>query len=185
MSRNILLVVEGKKTEQKILGEIFKKYDFEVIKKEPIKSNLDNIDEIFNIEEYKNKNDSITIITGSHSRLNHLINSYNKNTDDFSKLFNLTNNIFSGVFYIYDVDHTTNENLENLFEILNDETSAMLLVSSPCIEIISDPNRKAPIIVNHLKEYKSERNIYCQNKYKINGGNDYEKICMFSMWLCS
>lgn len=42
MSRNILLVVEGKKTEQKILGEIFKKYDFEVIKKEPIKSNLDN-----------------------------------------------------------------------------------------------------------------------------------------------
>ena len=167
MSRHILLIVEGKVTEPKIFGEIFKKYNFEVeVKNEQLSKTLNDNQYIFNISKLKKQKDTITIVQGTHSMLNHITKLYDKNIDDFELFFSDCAEHFNGVFYIYDIDHTTNENLEYLSNILNDETMGMLLVSSPCIEILSEPNRKQPLITNKLSKYKTERNIECHKTYK-------------------
>ena len=176
MNKNILLVVEGSKTEHKILGTIFKKYGFEVITKPALNKELSNYNETLTIHEYSNSKDIITIVTGPHSRLKHILKTYNKDTDNFERFLNLANKNFVATFFIYDVDHTSKEELKEVFNNLNDESSALLLVSSPCIEIISDTNRYLPIQVDHIKKYKSERNIYCHSTFKMNTEEKLELI---------
>ena len=166
MSRHILLIVEGEVTEQEVFGTIFEKYGFKVIKKHKLNKKLENTEYLFNSNKYIKDNDSITIVQGTHSMMNHIVKSYNNNTDDFEMFFTNCCSNFNGIFYIYDIDHTTNENLEYLSNILNDETKGMLLVSSPCIEILSEPKRKQPLITNKLSKYKKERNIECHKIHK-------------------
>lgn len=48
--------------------------------------------------------------------------------------------------------------ISSIFRI-NTLPQGLLIVSSPCLEILSEPNRKDPIIVKHLREYNSLRNI--------------------------
>lgn len=182
MSKNILLVVEGSKTEHKILGTIFKKYGFEVVIKPAINKDLSQNNEL-TIHEYSNSKDIITIVTGPHSRLKYILSTYDKNTDNFERFLNFTNQNFTATFFIYDVDHTSKEELTAVFNNLNDESSALLLVSSPCIEIISDINRYLPIQVEHIKLYKSERNIYCHSNYKMNNEeyiiSNFERLILY------
>lgn len=47
-------------------------------------------------------------------------------------------NISKEFFLLYDVDHNSNKDIENLMNIFNDEFIGMLLLSSPCIEVIGD-----------------------------------------------
>ena len=166
MSRHILLIVEGAVTEPKVFGKIFKKYGFEVIKKGKLNKTLENSEYLINSNEYKKENNTITIVQGTHSMLNHVIKSYDANTDNFESFFTECSDCYNGIFFVYDVDHTTNENLERLSIILNNETEGMLLLSSPCLEILSEPKRINPIEVNKLREYKKERNIECHEVYK-------------------
>ena len=69
------------------------------------------------------------------------------------------NKRFSGIFLIFDVDHCSNDKLEILSECFNNESDGLLLVSSPCIEVLSEPERTSVLnIKKTFEEYKKERN---------------------------
>lgn len=66
---------------------------------------------------------------------------------------------------VYDVDHTSKEALAQMLCKFNDETSGLLVLSSPCIEILSEPNRVFEIKVDHLEQYKTERKKWVQDNF--------------------
>ena len=39
-----------------------------------------------------------------------------------------------------------------------------MILSSPCVEVLSEPNRVKELSVEHLREYKTERKAWVQNK---------------------
>ena len=98
MSRHILLIVEGEVTEQEVFGTIFEKYGFKVIKKQKLNKKLENTAYLFNSNKYIKDNDSITIVQGTHSMMNHIVKSYNNNTDDFEMFFTNCCSNFNGIF---------------------------------------------------------------------------------------
>lgn len=167
MSKSFLLIVEGEKTEKDIFQEILKKYDFNVLRKEKI--NID-ISALKNLEvektELSDNEDNVILIQGSRNRIKDLMIQYKENTDAFERLFKEFNTLFAGVFFIYDVDHNNNESLHEMYEKYHDETSGLLLVSSPCIEVICDPFRKKDLSVCHLSDYKKSLNKIYQKDYK-------------------
>lgn len=151
--KKYLLVVEGQVTEPSILKTIFTKYGFSV--HHAPKIHLTG----FNIEDYTfgDKYD-IIIAQGPRNRIGELVKKYKSDETDLKRIFKLCNENFAGIFLIYDVDHTSNNDLEEMFRYFNDESEGLLLVSSPCIEVISDFGRTEELKCKHLKEYKSQLN---------------------------
>ena len=162
MSKSFLLIVEGAKTEKNILQSVFMKYGFNVVCKEQMHID-DDINEYADFEKTRlsDDKDTVVIIQGIRTRISELMQQYQSQTSDFEKLFGEFREKFAGIFFIYDVDHTSNEDLKKMFDKFQDETSGMLLVSSPCIEIMHEPKRTKELYVQHLKKYKAASNVEC------------------------
>ena len=154
---NYLLLVEGNKTEINIFSEVLKNYGFNVSVEGQVKK-YNDIE--LDIKELTNSNNSnIIICQAPRNRLNDLLNYYKKDMVDLDKMFGDSANYFNGIFLLFDVDHTSNDDLEEIFSIHNEETkNGLLLVSSPCIEIMSEPNRTEVLKVDHIRKYKHKRN---------------------------
>ena len=167
MGKNYLFIVEGEKTEPCILQAVLERWGYNAIKTNRI-SELLEFGLSFDETKLTNTKDNIIIAQAPRNRLHDLITLYKRHHIDLDKLFGAGKDIlFSGIFVIFDVDHTSVSDLQESFEFHCDETtSGLLLVSSPCIEIISEPQRKDCLSVCHLGEYKSARNTHCHNKYK-------------------
>ena len=161
-----LLIVEGEKSEFEIFSKVFERYGFNVVHADRMKS-LDSSLEGFDISELEDNKNNVVIAQAPKNRLGELLK-LSSEQFDFDMAFRRQ---FNGVFLIFDVDHTSRTDLEEMIGIHNDETDkGLLLVSSPCIEILSEPGRKEPIETDHLSTYKKERNIYCSDVLRLGHG---------------
>lgn len=154
MNKNILLIVEGSVDEQNIFGHIFSKYGFNTIISNQ-KMDILGIGQFEKFEYQLNKN-NIVIIQGPRNRIHDFLKLYDENEMSIEKIFSYSYAFFSGIFLIYDVDHNDCEDIELMYKRFSDESSGMLLLSSPCIEVIADFDRnRGESKYNHLKEYKA------------------------------
>ncbi len=174
MSKNFLLIVEGENTEKTILKSVLEKCDIEVIKCNQMNLQI-KFDDLFANIYHTTKKDRVYLVQGPRNRIRDWLKLMKKSEEDFELFFNEIEGFFAGVFIIYDVDHTSKEDLKEMFEKYNDETDkGLLLLSSPCIEVLADIERKKDLICNHLKEYKAELNI----KFNLAGFDSAEKYIM-------
>ena len=172
-----LLIVDGKETEKSIFENLFKLYGFNVIKSERKLSKYENLHINESLFELENKN--IILIEGPKNRIHDiLINTTSSpeediNNIDVEALFGYNSNDFYGIFWIYDVDHNDNEDVEKMFSKFNDESeNGLLLLSSPCVEVLSDYNIARILKCEHIREYKRLLNDYW-NKNGYKNAKDY------------
>ena len=167
MNKKILLIVEGKVSEQNIFSNIFKQYGFNVVKKDK-PMDVDGIGE-FTKDEFELNNNSVVIIQGPRNRIHDFLKFYNDNEMSIEKAFSYSYAYFNGIFLIYDVDHNDCDDVNEMFDKFQDETTGLLLLSSPCIEVLCDFNRnRGETRFSHLTEYKKEINCYYNGAtYKI------------------
>lgn len=165
MAKNFLIITEGVRTEPTILEAILEKYGFNVVRKKPIKISIEEQPFILEATElFDNKKDNVYIAQGPKNRIREFLHMVNEKTEDVERYFSQLSDNFAGIFLVYDVDHTPKEDLENMFFKFHDETTGLLILSSPCIEILSEPNRVEELCANHLREYKKERKTWIQDK---------------------
>ena len=161
MSKNILLIVEGNRTEKEIFEKAFEKIGYNIIQpEEKLTIDFDTSIEVIRSKYSKDK-DNIVIIEGPRNRIHDFLKYYDENTMSLDRIFSDSPNYFSSTFLIYDVDHNDNEDVEEMFRRFQDETTGMLLLSSPCIEVLGDYNRnREKGKYNHLGEYKKDLNDF-------------------------
>lgn len=165
--KNFLLIVEGIKTEPTIFETIFTDLGYRVII-EGERLNLSSEFKDLAKKTLGTKKDNVVIIQGPKNRINELITLFEDSTNDINRIFDDFKVLFSGIFWIYDVDHTSNESLIKMLNRYQSETEGMLLVSSPCIEVLAIPNFNEEVILEHLKQFKTIANILCEKNFKCN-----------------
>lgn len=159
-----LILTEGSIDEINIFYKIFEKYGLKAIKS----GKIEDYDTITYANPLNDEYD-VLIAQAPRNRLRDLLKLYYKENRDFDKMFSKTNNFFNGTFLVFDVDHTSNDDLSKMFSIHNDETTnGLLLVSSPCLEILSEPDRTIELKTDHLRTYKAERNVFMEKEHKTN-----------------
>lgn len=171
MYNNYLLVVEGANDEKDILQCAFKRYGFNVIKcKEKI--SVESFGDFYKYE-LKSDTDNVVIVEGPRNRIHDFLVKFDTEYEAIDKLFHYPTYHFSGIFLIYDVDHNDNKDVELMFNKFNNESDGMLLLNSPCLEVLADINvdSKRELRFNHLSEYKKNLNVYHNlkgNKSSVN-----------------
>lgn len=159
MANNILLIVEGCVDEKNIFGDIFEDYGFKTIISDEI-LNIDGCGQ-FDKAQYGLLNNTITIIQGPRNRIHDFLKIYSDKNIDIEKVFSYEYAFFSAIFLIYDVDHNDCDDVETMFKHFNDETRGLLLLSSPCIEVIADYRKdRTEEKYNHIREYKADINAH-------------------------
>lgn len=179
MSKNFLLIVEGAVTEKSILESVLKECNAIVVSCDQIDLQADIEDLFAGIYDTSN-DDKIYIIQGHRNRIRDWLKSMKTSEEDFEHFFSEIEGQFAGVFIIFDVDHTSKEDLEEMYNKYNDETSnGLLLLSSPCIEVLADTKRTEPFEGMHLSKYKALLNTEFSNaglgsaeKYIIDNFNE-------------
>lgn len=173
---NYLLIVEGAVAEPNLFSSVFQRYGFNVVRSERMKSF-----ESFECSNLSDSKNNIVIAQAPRNRLGELLRS-DSASFDFDKAFKKR---FNSVFLVFDVDHTNNKDLSDMIRIHDDETDAgLLLVSSPCIEIMSEPGRTEILETEHLSSYNKERNKYFNDEMKLGNGtiqyiaNNFEKLAL-------
>ena len=180
MFKRSLLIVEGAKTEKRIFTSIFERYGFNVVDCKKLEKYDEtneekyyaSVKEIGDIIHTPISKDTIYIMQGPHNRINELIEIDKEifDYDYFEQLFQTQDVLINFIFIIYDVDHTSEKNLEEFQLKMNDETSGMLLVSCPCIEVLGDIDarngQRKKLDCTHLKEYKKIINKLELDNYK-------------------
>lgn len=174
MNKNILLIVEGSVYEQSIFGNVFSKYGFNTIISNE-KMDIDGIGQFQRFEYQLNKN-NVVIIQGPRNRIHDFLKLYNENEMSIERAFSYSYAFFSGIFLIYDVDHNDCDDIKEMYNKFADESTGMLLLSSPCIEVIADYNRnRGETRYSHLKEYKADINNHYKgstDKFIVENFND-------------
>ena len=165
MNKNFLLIVEGAVTEKNILKSALKKCDVEIFDSGRIDLKA-TINELFANLYLTSQKDKIFLVQGPRNRIRDWLKQIKLNEEDFELFFKGMDGKFAGIFIIFDVDHTMNSDLEEMFQKFNDETgNGLLLLSSPCIEVMADKERTAPLRCEHLSEYKKALN----NRFNLAG----------------
>lgn len=157
MSKRILLIVEGKTDEQNVLGNAFRKYGFEtIVSNESL--NIENIG-AFRKFEYSSSKDNVVIIQGPRNRIHDFLKLIRNEYVSIEKIFSYAYAFFQNIFLIYDVDHNDCSDVSEMFSRFSDESSGMLLLSSPCLEVLADYDRnRTEERYSHLSEYKADIN---------------------------
>lgn len=157
MARNILLLTEGQVDEQDIFSAVFDHYGAN-----SISSNKRIIDlDLGEFVESRISGDllNVYIIQGPRNRIHDFLKFLNDECVDVERLFGYKYAFFQKIFLLYDVDHNDRGDISNMLGLFQDEARGMLLLSSPCIEVLADfklDRRELRCV--HLKEYKAEIN---------------------------
>ena len=157
MSKKFLLIVEGKDTEKSVLKEVLSRYGYNIVDCDviDITGKLKN----FDMAKMVSDGDEVFIAQGPRNRIHDWLKLMDRKYDDFERFFEGINGLFAGIFIIYDVDHNSTEDISTMFEKYSDETTnGLLLLNSPCIEVVADAGRESELKVCHLKEYKKSLN---------------------------
>lgn len=165
MAKNFLIITEGIKTEPNILAAVLEKYNFNVVRQDPIRINEEDQPFELDVTKLAHDKDNIYIAQGPKNRISEFLCLVNDQSEDVERYFSKFMENFAGIFLVYDVDHTPQETLKEMFSKFQDETSGLLILSSPCIEILSEPNRTEELKVDHLTEYKIERKKWVQDNF--------------------
>lgn len=169
MNNNILVIVEGSKTEKNLLESVLPKYNLL-----PFKMSASLIDKFsdFDLEGLKSNNNYVYIIQGPRTRIADFLKWFDKDSMTYSKIIKGMNINFKYVYLIYDCDHTSEIKLNEMFEKFSDESdSGLLLLNCPCVEVIGDII-KDEFKGSSFKEYKAYLNLYHHNNSKM-GCIDY------------
>lgn len=179
MANRILLVVEGSKTEPNVFRDVFKRYGFEtVVPKEKI-----NVGEAGQLSKYIYGKDGslVVIVEGPRNRIHDFLLLLKK--DDavsIEKALSYEFAYFQKIFLLYDVDHNDCDDVEEMFSRFSDESMGMLLLSSPCIEVLGDFNRsRKGCRYCHLSEYKAEINNHWQGTCLSYIVKHFEEIMLY------
>ena len=172
MNKRFLIITEGSETEPNIFVDLFKKYGFYVEHESQIKLNVDKENKgIFaNYKLFNSKKDTIIIAQGPRNRIRDLLRLYDNQKHDIERFFTKAKENFSGIFLIYDVDQTLSNDLKEAFNKFNNEQDGLLLVSSPCIEVLAheEMTNITEISGTHLSKcYKNQINQYINNTYHM------------------
>lgn len=171
-----LILTEGARTEINIFQRVLERYGLRVIRISRIESFTEPESLQLLGTELECDRTSVLIAQAPRNRLKDLLSYYRRDNIDLNLVFGSRDRFFNGIFLLFDVDHTDNTSLEEIYTRHNDETdSGLLLISSPCIEILSEPGRTEELRVNHLKEYKRERNNFFSDVLRL-GMNAEEYI---------
>ena len=165
MAKNFLIINEGISTEPNILESVLKRYGFNVIRKAPITISREGVSWDFSVTSFDNQKDNIVLAQGPRNRIRDFLLLIDQQSEDVERCFAQFEQTFAGIFLIYDVDHTLKEDLDKMFLKFQDETTGLLLLSSPCIEVLSEPERTEVLRAQHLTEYKRERKKWVQDNY--------------------
>lgn len=176
MPNNYLLVVEGSRDEKSVMQYAFEKYGFNIIKSKE-KISVDAGGEFYKFE-LNDKKENIVIIEGPRNRIHDFLINYDNEYEAIERLFHYPTYHFSGIFLIYDVDHNDNDDIDTMFNKFNNESDGMLLLNSPCLDVLADENIdiSCGIKFNHLTEYKkilNERHCKSGNKNSIEFINNH------------
>lgn len=167
--RNYLIIVEGEKTEKDILEAVFQKYNFEVNRcgKMNLSIGDSHAKYSFDSDLFESQKEKIILVQGERNRLSDWLKLINECEFDYSAAFREYVDGFAGVFVLFDLDHNSNDVIDKMMQKFNSETDiGLLLLSSPCIEVMSD-HEHTEIRVNHLKEYKARCNNRSHNDHAM------------------
>lgn len=151
-NRNILLVLEGEKTEKKFFDAVIRKYGVKSNQNMQVFSYCANIYDLYlrTQKEYE-KWEDVNVLN--------LLKIYGK---DNGRNIEVLNKKYTEIYYVFDFDyqdHTKDkvEKLKELLSILNNETdNGMLLLNYPMFESILDhPDKYKSIEVSMLGDYKN------------------------------
>lgn len=186
MSKKYLIITEGAEMEPSFIIPLLKKYGFDVRKEEKINVEIDT--EISNFDKIQIENDNndvIIVAQGPRNRIKDLINLFNNQKYALEKFFENSGDVFAGIFLFYDVDQTLKEDLDKAFVKFNNEQDGLLLISSPCIEVLAhedNANIKEISGIHVSKEYKSKINKYISDNYHVKVSQyiyeNFEKISL-------
>lgn len=178
MNKNILLIVEGSVYEQNLFGDVFSKYGFNTIVSNQ-KMDVDGVGQ-FEKFEYQLDKSNVVIIQGPKNRIHDFLRLYDENEMSIEKAFSYSYAFFSGIFLIYDVDHNDCDDVELMYKRFPDESTGMLLLSSPCIEVIADYDRhRGESRYAHLKEYKSDINTHYNGATNAFIKDNFDELMLF------
>lgn len=171
-----LLLVEGARTEINIFQKVLERYGLTVLTERRIESFAEPDFLTIPSVMLEDKRNSVLIVQPPRNRLKDLLEYYQREDIDLNLVSGSREKLFNAIFLIFDVDHTPQSALEEMYAFHKDETDTeLLLISSPCIEILSEPGRTGELRVKHLKEYKTERNNYFSDRLRL-GINTEEYI---------
>lgn len=169
MNKKYLIIVEGKKDEVKIFSNLLIKLGFKVESGKDIDFGKTNFKEVS--ETFTMNNLEVLILHSAQSRIHDIVIKFDNSKDDIERFFGFATNYFQGIFLIFDIDHNDNDDVKNMFEKFQDEYSGLLLVSSPCIEVLGDLDNKIigkKKFYDLSKEYKGVLNLFFDKNYQCN-----------------
>ena len=162
MPNRILLIVEGKKTEPSIFGDVFRRYGFNcrISDKKLDAYDGGQFDEYQYVYEGSIKSE-VVIVEGPRSRIHGFLKLISEQPVFLERALSFEVNHFQKIFLLYDVDHNDCDDVIKMSSKFDDESNGMLLLSSPCIEVLGDYNRdREPAKFCHLSEYKKDINVH-------------------------
>ena len=165
MANRILILTEGSVDEQDVFFSAFNKYG---INTSVSSERIVEIDAVKFVESsYSGGNTTIFIIQGPRNRIHGFLKFVDDKNMSIEKMFGFQFGYFSKIFLIYDVDHNDCDDVLRMSSLFKDETTGMLLLSSPCIEVLADFNRdRKEFRCQRLREYKKEINEHYHGSAK-------------------
>lgn len=126
----------------------------------------------FSVKCLENLDKQFIILQGNKSRIKDLVDDINNESNEINRL--LIGENFVSIFLIFDIDHNTKEQIEYAFSRFNDSSTGLLILSSPCFEVIAPYSNDLPYESNSFKNFKSLKSTYYSNNYHIST-KDYIK----------
>lgn len=151
-----LLIVEGAVAEPEILKTVFDKYGVSTYHAEKRLEIGDDGD--IALPNLKDDTSDIVIVQGPRTRLYELLKIIKNHSYDVNKMMGRCSNYFSLIFWVFDVDQNTDDELSECFKLFMDESDdGLLLLSCPCVESLAD-DQLIEFECDEVKKYKAEIN---------------------------
>ncbi len=165
MSKKYLAIVEGEDMEPEILEYALSTYyGFNVLRAE---NRLSSLPLGFKKTLIYGGNDEFYIVQGSRNRIKELLKEALEEThSSIERAFSTEN--FAGIFLVYDVDHNSNQEIEEARERFNNILDGLLTLSVPCVECILEMDFK-PYVSSSYKGYKTAKNEWCMEQAGVSG----------------
>jgi len=170
--KKYLAIVEGKSMECEVLEYGLSTYGFQVNDNLIKDYKLDDYSNMFTVKCLENRDKQFVILQSNQSRIKDFINTIDKDSSDISRL--LVGNEFVSIFLIFDIDHNTKEEIEASFYKFNEPSTGLLILSSPCFEVIAPCSNDKQYEGISFKKFKTSKSTYYSDNYHIST-KDYIK----------